>query len=181
MRSVALLLVTVTICACANLSDSPLVTETDELSGTTHIKLKRPHRFATARPSLATTGKDFVYLAPVSVSRHGTLRRFLWLAIATTIDHTLTGNRPASTEEIVLVLDGEPMSLDMKPWADVSPFNPYDTGMFVTSQYAIRASQSQLQRIANASDIAVLHADSVGRSTLYSMIDPAPSHWRDFQ
>jgi hypothetical protein len=73
-------------CAAGCAAESPLTSALDskgrtEVRATTVIALARP------APRFSEAARDYLYLAPVEVNEMGLRRHYLWLGLATTIDH----------------------------------------------------------------------------------------------
>ncbi len=174
-RVVTLALIAV-VAACAA-EPAPLTDVLDEASGTGHVRPLQPLRFAAARPGLVATGGDFVYLSPLLVNRRGQSRHFFWVAPASTVDRPLAGLEPVAVTAVIVLLDGVPMTLDLRPWAEVSPLSPFEVGMFRHGEYAARASASQIGRVAAAGTVELRLIDSEGRARRFTADDQDRSAW----
>ncbi|MEO0997881.1 MAG: hypothetical protein AAFX58_10210 [Pseudomonadota bacterium] len=176
MNRVVLIALVATVAACAA-APAPLTDVLDETSGTGHLRPLEPLRFAAARPGLVATGGDFVYFSPLLVNRRGQSRHFFWVAPASTVDRPLAGLRPVDVIAVTVLLDGVPMALDLRPWAEVSPVSPFEVGMFRHGEYAARASASQIARVAAAGTVELRLVDGEGRARRFTADDQNRSAW----
>ena len=166
MRILPIIAAIVTLAACAG-SPERLAT-VDAGGGTTHIRPNEPTKFVTAQPGLAVPGADYLFVAPIAVSRRGVLKHYLWLGARSTVDRRLTGARKPMIEQLVVIADGTPVRLDIVPWREASDADAYDTGLIVTATFAARVTESQLAWMASAQTVAMIAIDASGRETRYA-------------
>ena len=85
------------------------------MRATAVITLARP------APRFSETARDYLYLAPVEVNEQGTRRHYIWLGLATTVDHAWLWAEPGVPETLVLVFDGLPVALPLSAWDEAPP------------------------------------------------------------
>ena len=152
--------------ACAGTTER--LASVDAGGGITHIRPQAPAKFVAGQPGLAVPGADFLFVAPIAVSRRGVLKHYLWLAARSTVDRRLTGAAAPAIDRIVVVADGTPVSLDLEPWSAASEAEAYETGLIRTATFAARVTESQLAWLAGAGSVAVITVADNGRETRYS-------------
>lgn len=162
---------------CGSQSVSHFVQHVDEQSGESYTHAVEPVRLAAERPALSRVGKDYLYVAPVSVSGIDTPRNYLWFAVGSSTDRRLTGALLPSVNRIVLVIDGMPMTFDIVPWADVASSEPFDIGVEHYSSYSARVTRSQLGKIAAAKEISAFVTNGEDRSPTYALVAGAHDAW----
>ena len=117
------------------------------MRATAVITLARP------APRFSETARDYLYLAPVEVNEQGTRRHYIWLGLATTVDHAWLWAEPGVSATLVLVFDGLPVALPLSPWDGAPPSvaTPAPTYRVLRAQVTL----DQLERLATAASIEV--------------------------
>jgi hypothetical protein len=127
----------------------------EEATGTTVAQVPMPGVFLREQPGLASSGRDYVYLAPLGISRSGERSWWLWLGVWSTVDRPA---RDATAAPLVLgsallMADTEPMELDLQPavlQASGMGRIPYATPVRPAQEWLVPVTLSQLQRLARA-------------------------------
>lgn len=179
MRHAIVLVVTAFVAACAGAP--PPLSEIDAGGGITHVRPQTPSKFTAMQPGLAVPGADFLFVAPVGVSRRGALKHYLWLGARSTVDRGITGAKTPTIDAVILIADGTPVRLDVEPWEQASEAEVFDTGLLVTDTLAARVTMSQLDWLARATAIDIVTVDSTGRETRYASRDDFKPVFGSFQ
>lgn len=174
------------LAACSGRAPKPMATEyLDEATGTTFTRMSEPIVLYDEEPTLAVNVRDYVFLAPVAVNRMGQVSQWLWLGAWSTIDRGASGvaGDPAGLSAIQLVVDGEPMELDMGgartdlPGAGEAPYaTPVDTAR----NLYVPVTASQLQRLAAARRLAMRSSRDDGTTQTWQPWDGQPAGLRAF-
>lgn len=163
------------LAGCAGTAETPAVSSFDERTGESLVHPALPLTLATAQPGLSAVGRDYLALSPVTVSGRGAPVTYIWLALSSSIDRTLTGAKPPEVRAIVLLLDDVPMTLDLEPWSAAAGSQPFATAS--GDSYAARITNSQLQRIAGAGDLRALLVEPDAQTTTYSLGTDTRASW----
>jgi hypothetical protein len=127
----------------------------EEATGTTITFVSTPAAFVREQPGLASSGRDYVYLAPIAVSRGGERSCWLWLGIWSTVDRQARneGAAPLRLGTLQILVDNEPMDMDPQS-VDSHPAGirqiPYATPVPPTQELLAPITCSQLQRLGRA-------------------------------
>lgn len=175
-----LILIAVSLCACATRNGDVSVAEVNERTGDSFVRAESPLRFAAARPGLSDVGKDYLLVAPVSVNGSARAGQYLWFAVGTTLDRSIVGAPDPGFDRIVLVVDEVPMTFDLTDWQDTASTEPYKVSIKVTRSFASRITSSQLDRIAEAEQLEAYVTNPDQRSPVYSLVHGSPGDWRQF-
>lgn len=133
----------------------------DEANGTSVTYVTTPAAFVHGQPGLASSGRDYVYLAPLAVSRGGERTCWLWLGIWSTVDRQVRneGASPLSIGPLQIVADNEPMDLVWQPVA-ARPAGlsriPYATPVLPTQELMVQVTRTQLQRLGRARTLTLV-------------------------
>jgi hypothetical protein len=166
--------------ACS--TTSPHVDERlDAQSGATLMTAAVPLTFARTDARYSRSGRDYLYLGPVSLNRQGLREYYLWVGIASTIDRGyLAPARPAPTLLHVIV-DDELMEFELGAWEALvgtrSGSPEYPTRVSVQSQLVARVTLDQIERLARSAIRSIYVADERGQQTF---TDWAAGDWREF-
>ncbi len=141
----------------------------EEVTGTSVTYVRAPITFLHEAPGLASSGCDYIYLAPLAFSRGGERSFWLWLGVWSTVDRKARNERasPLSIGPIRILADGEPMELNLQS-AESNPAGirrmPYSTPVATNREYLARITHSQLDRLGHAR-VLVLTDSPAGRMT----------------
>ena len=159
MRLIQLLVIAVSCTVLGGCAGKPARSDVqdylEETTGTTITSVRNPAAFVHEVPELAASGRDYVYLAPIAVSRGGERSFWLWLGAWSTVDRKARHEnaRPLGIGPIQILADGEPMELELQP-ADGNPAGirriPYSTPVNSLQQFMAPVTRSQLQRLSHA-------------------------------
>ena len=176
----ALLLTFLCLVGCGSQPVSPFQDYVDENTGESYTHTVEPVRLAAEQPALSRVGKDYLYVAPVSVGGAGSARNYLWFAFGSSVDRRLTGVQLPTVNRIVLVIDGLPMTFDLVPWSDVAASEPFTPGVEHYASYSALVSRSQLERIAGADTLSAFVTNDDDRSPQYERVGGEYASWRSF-
>lgn len=183
MRSIPIFLATLFalfVTGCGGQPVSPLVQNVDESTGESFTHTREPVRMLASRPALSRVGKDYLFVAPVSVSGLGMPQNYLWFAFGSSVDRRITGAPVPGVNAIVLVVDDMPMTFDLVSWSDVASSEPYDLDVEHYVSFSARVTHSQLRRIAAASELSAFVTNREFRSPAYELIAGEYASWSDF-
>ncbi len=174
----AFAVITLIGCAWQNGTDGLTASVTD--SGVSATSSREAVWLAAPRRGLSAVGKDYLFVGPMTVNREGARRTYLWFAVATTIDRHLTGAPQPTLEQVVMLVDGTPMTFDLIAWDDAAS-SPYPLAIESYSSYAARVTNSQIRQIASADTVAAYVTDSNGRSPIYLVVKGDPGDWLNIE
>jgi hypothetical protein len=143
-----------------------------ESHATALVALARP------APRFSEAARDYLYVAPVEVNETGTRRYYLWLGLATTIDHAWASAERNHAETLIVTFDGVPVAIPLSAWDAAAP-------AFATPApvYEIRRAQvtlDQLERFATAASIDVELVTSDGARTSFARWRGRWTDWLTF-
>jgi len=150
----------------------------EEATGTSITYVTTPAAFVNEQPGLASSGRDYVYLAPIVVSRGGERSCWLWLGVWSTVDRQARNEdaSPLTLGFLQIVADDEPMDLDPQS-ADLKPMGvrriPYETPVPPTQELLVPVTRSQIQRLGRARVLTLIDRPADGASRLWRGDDRA--------
>lgn len=156
---------------------APFVHAVDEQSGESFTHANEPVTFIAAQPALSRVGKDYLLVAPVTVSGAGRPDNYLWFAFGSSIDRRVTGAALPDAKNVVLVIDGMPMTFDLVNWSSVAKSQPFDPKVDLYASFAARVTHSQLRRIAAATELTAYVTNHESRSADYGRYEGEYSAW----
>lgn len=170
----------VTAFGCAGAPTSAFVQEVDESTGESFTRAREPLRMSALRPALSRVGRDYLFVAPVSVSGTGPPQNYIWFAFGSSVDRHLTGAPLPEVNTIVLVVDDMPMTFDLVQWSEIASSEPFSVGVEHYMSYSARVTQSQLRRIASATELSAYVTNADYRSPAYELVSGDHLSWSDF-
>lgn len=173
----ALLLSSCLLPACSNQAVTPFVHAVDEQSGESFTHAYEPVTFIAAQPALSRVGKDYLLVAPITVSGAGRPDNYLWFAFGSSIDRRVTGAALPDAKNVVLVIDGMPMTFDLVNWSSVATSQPFDPQVDLYASFAARVTHSQLRRISAATELSAYVTNVDSRSPDYGRYEGDYSAW----
>lgn len=180
MRSVLLSLLcslTLLVAACGTQPPMPFVQTVDDSSGESFTRSREPLRMLAPRPALSRVGKDYLFVAPVSVAGLGTPQNYLWFGFGSSLDRRLTGAPLPNVNAIVLVVDDVPMTFDIVHWSDIASSEPFDLDVESYESFGAKITRSQLRRISSASKLSAFVTNLEHRSPIYAMSEGEYADW----
>lgn len=157
----------------------------EEATGTTVIQAREPAAFVHAVPELAASGRDYVELGPLLVSRGGERSFWLWLGVWSTVDRGVRreGAQPLGLGPVWILADGEPMELELQP-ADASQAGvrelPYATPVAPIEAFLVALTPSQVLRLGQARGLALADAPDGPADRLWTGDEHAVEVFRSF-
>jgi hypothetical protein len=144
----------------------------EEATGTSITYVTEPVAFVSEQPGLASSGRDYVYLAPLLISSGGQRSCWLWLGTWSTIDRQARdeGASPLRLGVLQIVADNEPMDLDTQS-DDLQPVGlrriPYATPVPAIQEFLVPVTRSQLQRLSRARVLTLTDRQVGGASRVW--------------
>lgn len=173
LPSLVAFLLTSLLVGCGGAREPSAVREyLEEATGTTITYLAAPAAFVRGQPGLASSGRDYVYLAPFTVSRGGERSCWLWLGTWSTVDRQVRNANasPLKLGPVQIVVDNEPMDLETQP-AETHPAGvrrlPYATAVPAAEQFLVPVTRSQLERLGHARVLALVDRPAGGAARLW--------------
>lgn len=152
----AVLAVVLTSCASG---PSALTREfLDTGTGVTVTASRVPLVLYRDNPAAAAYARNVVHLGPVEINRSGDYRYFLWVGIWNTLQSADAFRSRDGFETIILVVDNEPMALDLAGWtpAAINTSAPvYLRPVASASEAYYPLTIDQIRVIAEARDISL--------------------------
>lgn len=159
--------------ACAGTQPRSAVQEyLEEATGSTITHVTTPVVFVSKQPGLASSGRDYVYLAPIIVNSGGQHSCWLWLGVWSTIDRQArdTEASPLRLGTLQIVSDHEPMDLD-SPAAGALPPGlrqiPYATPVPPIQELLIPVTCSQIRRLGSAQVLTLTDRPGSGAARVW--------------
>ena len=177
---VLLAIVSVLLAACGSNPPAPFERSVDERSGESFTHARQPLRLVTSRPALSRVGKDYLFVAPVLVSGSNAPQDYLWFSIGSSIDREITGAAAPEVNAVVLVLDGAPMTFDLKPWTEIADSSPFDPGVEHHASFGSKVTKSQLRYLASAVEVTAFVTNSADRSPEFELVAGEYTSWSEF-
>lgn len=177
--TIALLMVTVAS-GCATNSQQAYSVDAGQRGVESMSQVREPIYLTANRPGLSLVGKDYLFTGPVTVAGSGPAQDYLWFAVGSTIDRELTGAAEPVLDEILLVIDGVPMTFDLIPWSQAAQYSPYKLDVKTHASYAARITRSQVRTIAAAQELTAYVTGDDHRSPVYTMMGGELRRWLDF-
>jgi len=143
--------------ACAT-STAPVSEVLDPLTAVTATYSNSPLIVYRDNHSRAAFSKNYVSIGPLEINKSGTYNYYLWLGIWSTLQTNDPTEQQDGFESVVLLVDGEPLLLDLVGWtpASIGTSEPVYPKPFATSLDAYyRITADQVRLIANSSDIVL--------------------------
>jgi hypothetical protein len=144
----------------------------EDATGTSITSVKTPAAFVREQPGLASSGRDYVFLAPIIVNLGGQRSCWLWLGLWSTIDRQARNERasPLTLGALQIVADNEPMDIDLQSTelnsAGIRRI-PYSTPVPPTQELLVRVTHSQLQRLGRARVLTLVDRPAEGAARLW--------------
>lgn len=167
----------VLVCSC---SSRPPISSRLDSSGVTVVTLGDALLLAHPVHQLAAAARDYAYIGPVRVNRSGNHEHYLWIGLASTIDRSFANASLADAASLGLVVDGQPMVLELTDLSTELDEPPYETSAPLYATLTARASLDQIERIANGETIETHFISSSGTATRYQMWGGDWSSWSLF-
>jgi len=157
----------------------------EEATGTSITCVQVPATFVREQPGLASSGRDYVYLAPMVVSRSGQRSYWLWLGVWSTVDRQARDEAasPLRIGPVQIVADDEPMDLDAQSvYSDPAGIRrmPYETPVKPAQEFLVPVTRSQLFRLGHARVLVLTDSPADGTTRLWRGDDRAAAMLRHF-
>lgn len=167
----------IALTGCAGSQEYRMTSDLDEQTGISLTRPAAPLILAAPRPGLSDIGKDYLLTAPVTVSGLGPSQTYLWFGVGSSVDRKISGAEVPTWQSIILVVDGVAMTFDLVSWEQAAPSTPYESSTTLHGAYAAKVTNSQVQRIVNASRIEAFVTDESNRSPTYLLVNGELQAW----
>lgn len=168
------------VAACSSQPRAPFEEIVRGDQGESLTQSSEPLRMVAPRAALSRVGKDYLFVAPVTVRENNSSKNYLWFSFGSTLDRRLTGSATPKVKAIVLVVDGMPMTFDLVPWSEVASSEPFELGVEHYSSFSARVTGSQLHRISSAGELSAFVTNGADRSPVYALSDGEFVEWSAF-
>lgn len=137
--------------------------------------------FARTEARYSRSTRDYIYIGPVETNRQGLREYFLWVGVATTLDRGYLAPEIDLPTSLQVVLQGEPMVFDLRPWSEMIPglasMSAYETRVTLQGQLGARATRDQLRLLAEAAPVSLRVGASDGRTRVFELWTKEPASW----
>jgi hypothetical protein len=132
----------------------------DDATGATITRVERPFVLYSDDQARAANARDYISAAPLAVNQSGRRSWWLWLGLWSTIDRGVSVGdaRLADVTAIQLIVDGEPMELDLGARPDRIPgvtSVPYAAPVATARTFILPLSGSQVTRLSRGTSILI--------------------------
>ena len=144
----------------------------DEKTGATITHVEKPLVLFSDDPARAANARDYIYAAPLSVNQSGKRSWWLWLGLWSTLDRgaAVGDDQRPDIVAIQLLVDGEPMELDIGTRADSIQgvgHLPYTTPVATARNILLPLTGSQATRLSRGARIAIHTEMTSGAALLW--------------
>lgn len=132
----------------------------DDATGATLTRVEQPFLLFSDDPARAANARDYLSAAPLAVNQSGRRSWWLWLGLWSTIDRGVSVGDPqlADVTAIQLIVDGEPMELDLGARVDRIPgvtTVPYAAPVATARSFILPLTGSQVTRLGRGTSILI--------------------------
>lgn len=132
----------------------------DDATGATLTRVEQPFLLFSDDPARAANARDYLSAAPLAVNQSGRRSWWLWLGLWSTIDRGVSVGDPqlADVTAIQLIVDGEPMELDLGARVDRIPgvtTVPYAAPVATARPFILPLTGSQVTRLGRGTSILI--------------------------
>lgn len=132
----------------------------DDATGATLTRVEQPFLLFSDDPARAANARDYLSAGPLAVNQSGRRSWWLWLGLWSTIDRGVSVGDPqlADVTAIQLIVDGEPMELDLGARVDRIPgvtTVPYAAPVATARSFILPLTGSQVTRLGRGTSILI--------------------------
>jgi hypothetical protein len=132
----------------------------DDATGATITRVEQPFVLFSDDQARAANAHDYISAAPLAVNQSGRRSWWLWLGLWSTIDRGVSVGdaRLADVAAIQLIVDGEPMELDLGARLDRIPgvtSMPYAAPVATARTLVLPLTGSQVTRLSRGTSILI--------------------------
>lgn len=143
----------------------------DDATGATITRVEQPFLLFSDDPARAANARDYISAAPLAVNQSGRRSWWLWLGLWSTIDRGVSvgDGRLSDLTAIQLIVDGEPMELDLGAQQDRIPgvtTVPYAAPVATARMFILPLTGSQVRRLGRGTSI-VIRTELAGGAALH--------------
>lgn len=136
--------------------------------------------FARTDARYSRSGRDYLYLGPVSLNHQGLREYYVWVGLGTTLDRGyLAPERPVPSKLHVVVGD-ELMELALRPWETIAATSrgaTYRTSVTVDTALGARVTLDQLELLSTVAIESIFVSHAAGQHIYSSWV---PGDWSEF-
>lgn len=130
----------------------------DDATGATITRVEQPFLLFSDDPARAANARDYISAAPLAVNQSGRRSWWLWLGLWSSIDRGVSVGdaRLADVTAIQLIVDGEPMELDLAGRVDRIPgvtSVPYAAPVATARTFVLPLTGSQVTRLSRGTSV----------------------------
>jgi len=155
------LAVAVLVASCGTVAPNRRAPEyLDDATGATITRVEQPFLLFSDDPARAANARDYLSAAPLAVNQSGRRSWWLWLGLWSTIDRGVSVGDPrlADVTAIQLIVDGEPMEMDLGARLDRIPgvtSVPYAAPVTTARTFILPLTGSQVARLGRGTSILI--------------------------
>lgn len=132
----------------------------DDATGATISRVDQPFTLFSEDPARAANARDYIHAAPLAVNQAGKRSWWLWLGLWSSIDRGVSAgdSRLPDVEAVQLIVDGEPMELDMEARVERVPGLtrlPYAAPVATAENLILPLTSSQVARLSRGASIVI--------------------------
>lgn len=180
-HSAAVLILTLVLAQACVSTDSRVDEHLDRQTGATITTAAEPLVFARTDARYSRSGRDYVYIGPVSLNRQGLRDYYLWVGLGTTIDRGYLAPERPLPSKLHLIVGSELMEFELSSWEQSigtrrdSP--AYKTAVAVKTDLVSRVTLDQIERLTSGTIQSIYVSDPAGQQIFSSW---ASGSWSEF-
>lgn len=181
----AVVIAAVLVASCGTAAPARRATEyLDDSTSATITRVDQPFLFFSDDPARAANARDYLNAAPLAVNQAGKRSWWLWLGLWSTIDRGITVGdaRLGDIQGVQLIIDGEPMDLDMGGRVERIPGvtrPPYEAPVPTARNLVVPLTGSQVARLSRGTSV-VLRTEMTSGPALLWQPWTGSGNWTDF-
>lgn len=136
--------------------------------------------FARTDARYSRSGRDYLYVGPVSTNQQGLREFYLWIGLGTTIDRGYLAPERPIPNRLHVVIDDELMEFELHAWPidGIRRDRPaYATSVPIDTELGARVTLDQISLLADDTIQSVFVSDSAGQQVYSSW---GGAEWREF-
>jgi hypothetical protein len=181
-RALFLLCWAITVSSCGT-TDQRVLERLDATTGRTLVTADEIGVFARTDARFSRSARDYLYVAPVEVNQQGLRQYYLWVGVASTLDHEYLSIPASLPRKLHMLVDDELVELALRPRGQGVPESGrqplFQTPAALRAEYLARVSLYQIEMIGNAFPASISTEDGAGAALTYSLWN-RPVEWRRF-
>ena len=185
VRAAVAACVAVLVASCGTTGPGRRATEyLDNATGATITRVQQPFVLFSDDPARAANARDYISAAPLAVNQSGRRSWWLWLGLWSTIDRGVSVGdaQMPDVAAIQLMVDGEPMELDLAGRVDRIPgvaSPPYVAPVETARTLVLPLTGSQVARLCRSTSI-LIRTELAGGAALIWQPWTGSGNWSGF-